>query len=157
MNTRMMEGLMGASSNIQLSGAPMSVYRQASVEGDTEKMKRALSCTSECTKKAAKCQEKLDEGMKTEAKAEREKAKLEREAAIERRLEERGRTEESAEPSRPQGAVQVQISEAAKAALENRQPVETAEPVSSKPVIYTPAGEISAVLAETGSNASFFA
>ena len=41
MNIQMMEGLLGANSNIKLSGTPMSVYRQASAEGDTEKMKRA--------------------------------------------------------------------------------------------------------------------
>ena len=36
MNIPMMEGLLGASSNIKLSGTPMSVYRQASAEGDTD-------------------------------------------------------------------------------------------------------------------------
>ena len=89
MNVQMMEGLLGASSNIKLSGTPMSVYRQASAEGDTEKMKRALGYTGECTEKAVKYQEKLDKGMKAEAKAEKEKAKLEQEAAIEKRREER--------------------------------------------------------------------
>ena len=54
MNVQMMEGLMGASSNLKLSGTPMSVYRQASTEGDTEKMKRALGYTGECTEKAVK-------------------------------------------------------------------------------------------------------
>ena len=83
MNVQMMEGLLGASSNIKLSGTPMSVYRQASAEGDTEKMKRALGYTGECTEKAVKYQEKLDKGMKAEAKAEKEKAELEQEAAIE--------------------------------------------------------------------------
>ena len=37
MNIQMMEGLLGASSSIRLSGTPMSVYRQASTEGNTEK------------------------------------------------------------------------------------------------------------------------
>ncbi|MCI9474840.1 MAG: hypothetical protein HFF31_12675 [Flavonifractor sp.] len=36
MNVQMMEGLLGASSNIKLSGTSMSVYRQASAEGDTD-------------------------------------------------------------------------------------------------------------------------
>lgn len=157
MNVQMMDGLLGASSNIKLTGTPMSVYRQASAEGDTEKMKRALGYTGECTEKAAKYQEKLDEGMKAEAKDERETAKLEQEAAIEKRQEEHKRTEEGANPGQSQEADQVQISEAAKAALKDSQPVEAAEPVSSEPVIYTPAGEVPAVPAETGSNASFFA
>lgn len=157
MNVQMMDGLLGASSNIKLAGTPMSVYRQASNEGDTEKMKRALGYTGECTEKAAKYQEKLDEGMKAEAKDEREKTKLEQETAIEKRREEHKRTEESAEPNRPLETDQVQISEAAKAALKGSQPVEAMEPVSSEPVIYTPTGEVSAVPAETGSNDSFFA
>ena len=157
MNVQMADGLMGASSNIKLAGTPMSVYRQASAEGDTEKMKRALGYTGECTEKAVKYQEKLDEGMKAEAEAEKEKAKLEQEAAIEKRREEHKRAEEGAEPGRSQETDQVQISEAAKAALKNIPPVEAAEPVSSEPMIYTPAGEVSAVPAETEPSVSFSA
>ena len=144
MNIQMMEGLLGASSNIKLSGTPMSVYRQASAEGDTEKMKRALGYTGECAEKAVKYQEKLDKGMKAEAKAEREKAKLEQEAAIEKRREERKRAEEGAEPDHLQGTDVVQISEAA-------------EPIDSEPVIYTPAGEVSAAPVESEPTVSFTA
>ncbi|WP_304579319.1 MULTISPECIES: hypothetical protein [Acutalibacter] len=157
MNVQMMDGLLGASSNIKLAGTPMSVYRQATDEGDTEKMKRALGYTGECTEKAVKYQEKLDEGMKAEAKAEKEKAKLEQEAAIEKLREEHKRAEESTESGRPEGTDLVQLSEAAKAALKNSQPVEAAEPVSSEPVIYTPTGEVSAVPAETEPSVSFSA
>lgn len=157
MNAQMMDGLLGASSNIKLAGTPMSVYRQASAEGDTEKMKRALGYTGECTEKAAKYQEKLDEGMKAEAKAEKEKAKLEQEAAVEKRQEEQKRTEESGAADRLQGTDLVQISEAAKAALKNSQPVEAVPPVSSEPVIYTPAGEVSSIPAETEPSISFSA
>jgi hypothetical protein len=156
MNIQMMEGLLGASSNIKLSGPSMSVYRQASAEGDTEKMKRALGYTGECTEKAVKYQEKLDEGMKAEAKAEREQAKLEQEAAIEKRREERKRAEEGVEPGRSQGTDLVQISEAAKAALKNK-PVETAEPIECDPVIYTETGEIAAAPVESESTVSFSA
>lgn len=100
MNVQMMEGLLGTSSNLKLAGTPVSVYRQASAEGDTEKMRRALGYTGECTEKAAKYQEELDEGMEAEAQAAREKAKLEREAAIERRREERERAESAEESER---------------------------------------------------------
>ena len=140
MNVQMMDGLLGASSNIKLAGTPMSVYRQASAEGDTEKMKRALGYTGECTEKAVKYQEKLDEGMKAEAKDEREKAELEQEAAVEKRQEEHKR----GPADRLQGTDLVQISEAAK-------------PIDSEPVIYTPAGEASAVPVETEANISFTA
>ena len=157
MNVQMMEGLLGASSNIKLSGTPMSVYRQASAEGDTEKMKRALGYTGECTEKAVKYQEKLDEGMKAEAKAEREQAKLEQEAAIEKLRDERKRAEEGTEPGRPQETDLVQISEAAKAALENSKPAEAAEPIDSEPVIYTPTGEVSPAPVESEPTVSFTA
>lgn len=151
MNVQMMEGLLGASSNIRLSGTPMSVYRQASAEGDTEKMKRALGYTGECAEKAVKYQEKLDKGMRAEAKAEREQAKVEQEAALEKRREERRR----AEKGQTQGTDVVQISEAAKAALRKQEPVETAEPVDA--VIYTPAGETAAAPAESEPTVSFTA
>ena len=157
MNIQMMDGLLGASSNIKLSDTPMSVYRQASAEGDTEKMKWALGYTGECTEKAVKYQEKLDKGMKAEAKAEKEKAELEREAAIEKRREERKQAEEGTESGRPQETDLVQLSEAAKAALKNNKPAETAEPIDSEPVTYTPAGEVSAVPAETEPSVSFSA
>lgn len=157
MNIQMMERLLGASSNIKLSGATMSVYRQASAEGDTEKMKRALGYAGECAEKAVKYQEKLDKGMKAETKAEREKVKLEQEAAVEKRREEGKRTEEGAESDRLRGTDVVQISEAAKAALNNSKPVEAAKPIDSEPVIYTPAGEVSAAPAESEATVSFTA
>lgn len=153
MNVQMMEGLLGTSSNITLAGTPMSVYRQASAEGDTEKMKRALGYTGECTEKAAKYQEKLDEGMEAEAKEEREKAKLEQEAALEKRREEQRLAEEGAD--RPQETDRVQISQAAKAALD-RNPVEAAEPTGGEPVIYTETGEAAAP-AESEPTVSFTA
>ena len=131
MNLQMMEGLLGASSNIQLSDTPMSVYRQASAEGD--------------------------KGMKAEAKAEREKAKLEQEAAIEARREERKQAAERTETGRPQGADLVQISEAAKAALKNHRPAETAEPIDGEPVIYTPSGEVATASEEPEPTVSFTA
>lgn len=155
MNTQMVEGLLGASSNIKLSGTPMSVYRRASAEGDTEKMKRALHYTGKCTEKAVEYREKLDKGMKAEVKAEREKAKLEQEAAIEKRREERRQTEEDTEPGRIRGTDLIQISEAAMAAVKNR-PVEAAAPVESDPAIYTETGEIAAP-AESKPTVSFFA
>lgn len=155
MNIQMMEGLLGASSNSKLSGTPMSVYRQASAQGDTEKMKQALSYTGECAEKAVKYQEKLDKGMKAEAKDRREKAKLEQEAAIEKRREERRQAEEGAD--RPRGTDVVQISEAAKAALKSSRPAEAAEPIDSDPVLYTPDGGISPAPAESEPTVSFTA
>lgn len=95
--------------------------------------------------------------MKAEAKAEREQAKLEQEAAIEKRREERKRAEEGTEPGRTQETDLVQISEAAKAALKNSKPAEAAEPIDSEPVIYTPAGEVSSAPVESEPTVSFTA
>ena len=148
MNVQMMEGLVGASASMKLSGTPMSVYRQASAEGDTEKMKRALGYTGECTEKASKYQEKLDKGMKAETEAEREKAKLEREAAIEKRREERKRAEEAAASGRPPETDTVQLSEAAKAAVEARAAEAVEAEADQEPVFYTNTGETSAAPAE---------
>ena len=156
MNIQMMEGLVGASTSLKMSGTPMSVYRQASAEGDTEKMKQALGYTSECTENAAKYQEKIDKGMKDEAKAEREKAKIEQEAAIEKRRAERKRVEEGAKPGHPQESDVVQISEAAKVALKSKT-VETTEPIDSEPVTYTSAGEVTAAPMESEPAVSFTA
>lgn len=95
--------------------------------------------------------------MKAEAKAEKEKAELEREAAIEKRREERKQAEEGTESGRPQETDLVQLSEAAKAALKNNKPAETAEPIDSEPVTYTPAGEIAAAPVEAEPTVSFTA
>lgn len=158
MNTQMMGGLLGASSGLRLSGTPMSVYRQAAAEGDTEKMKRALGYTGECAEQAVKSQEKLDKGMQAEAKARREQAKLDREAAIEKRREERRRAEEGdRSPDRPRETDSVQLSQAAKAALEKGGPAEPAEPLDSGPVLYTPAGGITPAPAEPEQTVSFTA
>ena len=148
MNTQMMEGLVGTSTNIRLSGTPMSVYRQASAEGDTEKMKRALGYSGECAVKAVKYQEELDK-----AKEERKKAEAVQEAALEKRREEQRLAEEGAD--RPQETDRVQISQAAKAALD-RNPVEAAEPTGGEPVIYTETGEAAAP-AESEPTVSFTA
>lgn len=148
MNIQMMEGLMGASAGIRAAGAPMRVYRQACAEGDTEKMRRALGYTGECTERAAKYQEKLDKGMKAEAEVKREKAELEREAAAERRGEERRQAEKGTEPGCPRETDSVQISGTAGAALENR-PAGPAETVDGDPVIYTGAGGVAAVALES--------
>lgn len=148
MNIQMMEGLVGASTSLKMSGTPMSVYRQASAEGDTEKMKQALGYTGECTENAVKYQEKIDKAMKSEAKAAHEKAKIEQEAAIEKRRAERKQSEEGTAPGRPQESDLVQISEAAKAALKSK-PVKATEPIGSEPVTYTPAGGVTAAPTES--------
>lgn len=119
---------MGASTSIRMAGTPMSVYRRAEAEGDTEKMKRALGYAGECTEKAADYQEKLDEGIKAEAEDKREeKEKLEKEAEAERLQAGRKETEDA-----------VSISDGARAAAADAP--EAAPLPEDGPVIYTGSG-----------------
>lgn len=141
MNAQMMEGLTGASINIHLSDTSMRIYRQANAEGDTEKMNRALTYAGTCTEQAVKYQEKLDKGIKTEAKEEREKTKLEQEAAIEKRREEQKKAENRTQPVRTEETDTIQITNAAKAAMQDN-PAITQTQINSDPVTYTETGEI---------------
>lgn len=153
MNIHMMEGLVGASASMKLSGTSMSVYRQASAEGDTEKMKRALGYAGECTEKALAYQGELDKGMKAEAKAAREKAKEERESAIENRREERKAAEEARAERPREKEDTVQISQEARA---EPQQLSATPPAGFEPVIYAASGEAAAP-AEEDSTVAFFA
>ena len=42
MNTKTMEGLVGARTNIELLNTPFRVFKEARRKGDTETMKRAM-------------------------------------------------------------------------------------------------------------------
>ena len=77
-----------------------------------------------------------------------------RDAAIEKRREERKRAEEGAEADSPRTADLVQISAEAKAALEDK-PVEAA--TDGEPVTYTESGGISSAPAEEEPTLSCFA
>ncbi len=89
MNTKTMEGLVGARTNMELVNTPMRVYKEARRRGDTATMDRAMGYVSDLEDKAQDYKVKADEGMKADAEEAREEAKAEREKAIERRREER--------------------------------------------------------------------
>ena len=90
MNTKTMEGLVGARTNMELVNTPMRVYKEARRRGDTATMDRAMGYVSDLEDKAQDYKVKADEGMKADAEEAREEAKAEREKAIERRREESG-------------------------------------------------------------------
>lgn len=141
MNVRMMEGLLGASANVKLSDTSMSVYRQASAEGDTGKMEQAMKYTGACMEQASEYQKKLDKGMKDEAIAEREKAKLEQEAAIEKRREEHKKAESGMEQSQNQRVDTVQVREEARTAMADNS-VGAGGQAGSDPVTYMETGAV---------------
>lgn len=82
MNTKTMEGLVGAKTNMDLLNSPFRVYKEARRRGDTAAMDRAMGYVAEFSDKADEYKEAADRGMKEDAEEAREKAKSEREEAI---------------------------------------------------------------------------
>lgn len=89
MHTKTMEGLIGARTNIDMTNVPMRVYKEARRKGDLATMERSMGYVNEFEDKAYQYKDEADEGMKEEAEETREKEKLAREEAIEKRREER--------------------------------------------------------------------
>lgn len=133
MNTKTMEGLIGAGTNMKLIDTPMRVFREARRKDDTATMERAMGYATEFAGKADKYSAQADEGTLEEAKEARKKAELEREEAIEKRREERERLTEqientSEENTNPADTIvdTVEISAAGKALLNQEMSAEGA-------------------------------
>ena len=149
MNTKTMEGLVGARTNMNLVNTPMRVYKEASRKGDTETMKRAMGYANEFSDKAEEYKAEADEGMKEDAKEAREKAKVQRDEAIRKRRDEREKLEERIEESRNADTNTdiVEISEEGKVllkdniGLDSTVSAETTPDAVREPVIYTKTGE----------------
>ena len=131
MNTKTMEGLIGAGMNMKLADTPMRVYREARRKGDTATMERAMGYVNEFEDKADKYRVQAEKATKEESKEAREKAELEREEAIEKRREDRERLTEqientSVENTNPADTIvdTVEISAAGKALLNQEMPAE---------------------------------
>lgn len=82
MNTKTMERLVGARTNMDLLNTPFKVYKEARCKGDTATMERAMGYVTEFSDRADEYKEVADRGMKEDAEEPREKAKSEREKAI---------------------------------------------------------------------------
>lgn len=129
MNTKTMEGLIGAGTNMKLADTPMRVFKEARRKGDTSTMERAMGYANELTDKADKYRGQAEKGTQEEAKEAREKAELERKEAIERRREERERLKRKIE-NNPEESTNpadnivdtVEISEAGKVLLNQDMP-----------------------------------
>lgn len=161
MNTKTMEGLVGARTNMELLNTPMRIFREAERKGDTETMKRAMGYANEISDRADQYKAEADEGLKEDAKEAREKAKLEREKAIEKRKAEREKLDERLDKGRgkDKGKDSVEVSEEGKVLLKestnsnNNTDIDTIgtadiEPKTDtdsakEPVIYTKTGEVS--------------
>ncbi|MCM1156042.1 MAG: hypothetical protein NC314_03110 [Roseburia sp.] len=94
MNTKTMEGLIGAGTNMNLLDTPMRVYKEARRKGDTAAMERAMGYVGDFAAKAEEYKAQADKGMEEEAKENRKKVEAEREEAVEKRRQERQKLEE---------------------------------------------------------------
>ena len=100
MNTKTMEGLVGARTNMNLLNTPMRVYKEARRKGDTATMERAMGYVGEYSDKADEYKAEADKGMEEDAREAREKVKLQCEEAIRKRKEEREKLEDRIEENR---------------------------------------------------------
>lgn len=147
MNTKTMEGLVGARTNMNLLNTPFRVYKEARRKGDTATMERAMGYVNEFSDQAYEYKKEADEGMKEEAEAAREKAKEECEKAIQNRKEEREKSEERIAESRDENKETDTVKVSGEG--ENFNHTDVTHEASAKaktdkePVIYTKTGAIS--------------
>lgn len=158
MNTKTMDGLIGARMNMEMVNVPMRVFKEARLKGDTATMERAMGYVGEFSEKAWGYEAKADEGMKEEAKEEREKAKERAKEELAEKIEKRKEEQKAeAEGNRLDGAEDRKTAETggpgdwktAEADGPDRKP----EPVrempqtgapDKKPVLYSSTGELKA-------------
>lgn len=155
MNTKTMEGLVGAGTNMNLINTPMRVYREAERKGNTAVMERAMGYVGEFGNKAEAYKAKAEEGLKEDAEAAREKAKSEQEKAIEKRREERTQLKERMEENRRtsadagvaaggekdrEGKVSINVTGGSSDGTDSG---ETEKSTVKEPVLYTKTGEVS--------------
>ncbi len=145
MNAGVMEGLVGANSNMKILNVPMRVYHEAERKGDTAKMERAMGYAADFAGRATAYKDMAEEELKKEMEENREKEKLEQEKAIEKQREETKEFQNSLESG---NTVHVEISEDGKVSLEqsgHAENVPQMEPTQTK--TYNETGE--AVSVET--------
>ena len=149
MNTKTMEGLVGARTNMNLVNTPMRVFKEARRKGNTAAMERAMGYAAEFSDKAQEYKAEADKGMEEDAREAREKAKLQREEAIQKRREEREKLEDRIEGNRnaDTNTDTVEISEEGKVLLKDNVDSgsigsdEIKMDAVKEPVTYTKTGE----------------
>ncbi len=158
MNTKTMEGLVGARVNMDLLNTPFRVYKEARREGDTATMERAMGYVDDFSDRADGYKAKADEGMKQDAEDAREKLRTDcEEAARERRKEREAFEQKIAEKREEETKTDtVEISEEGRSLEENGRVeaddakgadtddgAQSAEPAVKQPTIYTKTGAVS--------------
>lgn len=125
-----MEGLIGASVNMELSRIPMRVYKEAERRGDTETMKRAMGYVTDFQGKAQECSDRAQEELPKELKEERREQEIRRRQALERKEEAKEYVEKVQENNKPDipETDRVEISEEGNAVLKNNLQTEEPDP-----------------------------
>lgn len=164
MNTKTMEGLVGARTNMNLLNTPMRVFKEARHKGDTATMERAMGYVGEFSDRAGDYKAEADKGMEEDAREAREKAELQREEAVQKRRDEREKLEAKIEENRSAdtNTDTVEISEEGKVLLKDSlgaNAVETeTDAVKSdtvkEPVTYTKTGDAVPMEQETSISVS---
>ena len=160
MNTKTMEGLVGAQTNMNLLDTPFRVYKEARRRGDMGTMERAMGYVGALSDQADEYRAEADEGTKQDAEDAREKMQAAREEAVRERREEREEFARKIEEKRDRNkeADTVEISEEGRTLGEDARTeadgtentgVEAETAPSEKtgtekpPIVYTKTGEIS--------------
>lgn len=160
MQTKTMEGLIGARTNMELLNTPFRVFKEARRKGDTAMMERAMGYMGDFHEDAYEYKAEADEGMKEDAEETRKIAKEQQEEMIENRREEREEQQKKLEEERKENKGDqivdtVEISEDGKVLLKENtaaegtdsdgKDTETAEPSKPKadlePVFYSSTGK----------------
>lgn len=93
MNTKTMEGLVGAGNSIHMINTPMRIFKEGRRKGDTATMERAMGYVSEFQGKAEQYKSEATEGMKEDiidkVEISEEGRALSEEKAKERNVEEK--------------------------------------------------------------------
>ena len=154
MNTKTMEGIVGARTNMNLTNTPMRVYKEARRKGDMAVMERAMGYVHEFSDKAEEYKAKAHEGMKEEGEEVRNKLEAEEKNRIEKRKEKQEELKKRIENNENNGDV-VEISKDGKTLWkENREGEQIVptpgissetnkEAMKMEPVIYTRNGTVS--------------
>ncbi|MEY8338511.1 hypothetical protein AALB16_10910 [Lachnospiraceae bacterium 62-35] len=150
MNTKTLEGLVGARTNMNLMNTPMQVFEDAERRGDTATMERAIGYAGECADKAEEYKAEADKGMEEDAREAREKAKLECEKVVQKRKEEHKKLEERIDESRSRdtNTDTVEISEEGNVLLKDNMALDNTGSDKIKvdtvkePITYTKTGEV---------------
>ena len=124
-----MQGLIGASVNLKLTRTPMRVFKEAELEGDTEKMERAMGYVKDFQEKAHECSDKAQNEIGKELKEERREQDIRREQAIERKEDAEEYTEKIRENNKLDQTDCVEISEEGKLVLKNNSQTEETTPI----------------------------